>query len=125
MYQAGVGGMKCSECVEGFFALSSTGCLPCNCSGRTMDCELHPSSVQFAPLELCQCPFPYGGDSCEYCVDGYYISSATGECEACQCNGRADTCENGTGECIVSIIEHSLVMHNALNGNHCTLIYNT
>ena len=96
--------MICSDCADGFFALSSTGCLACNCSGQTTDCQLHPSSEVFEPRELCQCPFPYTGDSCEYCEDGYYLSIETGGCETCLCNGRADICEDGTGECIVSFI---------------------
>ena len=95
--------MRCSACDDGFFAFSSAGCLPCNCSGRTPNCQLDPTSMTTQPQELCQCPLPYAGDSCELCVDGYYLSSQTGNCERCQCNGRADICEGGTGACTVSI----------------------
>lgn len=102
--QSGVVGVKCSDCDVGFFALSSDGCLPCNCSGRTSECRLKPGSTVSEPQELCQCQFPYTGDSCEMCVDGHYLSSQTGNCEPCQCNGRADTCEDGTGICIVSLL---------------------
>ena len=104
MLQNGVGGMRCSDCDDGFFAFSSAGCLLCNCSGRTSNCQLDPTSPISDPQELCQCPFPYDGNTCEHCLDGYYLSSQTGNCELCQCNGRADSCQDGTGECIVSCI---------------------
>ena len=100
--------MKCSDCDDGFFAFSSIGCLPCNCSGQTSDCQLSPDSVVTEPMELCQCPFPYVGDSCELCVDGYYFSTQTGSCEPCQCNGKTDMCEDGTGDCIVSNVSISM-----------------
>lgn len=103
MLQTGVGGMRCSDCDDGFFAFSSAGCLMCNCSGRTSECQLDPASPVSDPQELCLCPFPHSGNSCERCMDGYFLSSLTGNCEICQCNGRADLCQDGTGECIVSL----------------------
>ena len=103
MLQTGVGGMRCSDCDDGFFAFSPTGCLMCNCSGRTSNCQLELTTPISDPQELCQCPFPYNGSSCESCVNGYFLSSSSGNCEPCQCNERADLCQDVTGECIVSL----------------------
>lgn len=103
LLQTGVGETRCSDCDDGFFAFSPAGCLMCNCSGRTSECQLDPTSPISVPQEICQCPFPHSGSSCERCVDGYFLSSMTGNCEICQCNGRAYLCQDGTGECIVSL----------------------
>ena len=40
------------------------------------------------------------------CAPGYYRARTgpyLGVCVPCQCNGRADTCDPQTGECIVSV----------------------
>ena len=97
-------GLKCSACTDGFYSLSSQGCLPCLCSNRTSQCVLASNLTSSGDQELCNCPFPYVGLSCEGCVPGYYLSDISGQCEQCNCNGRADTCSNGNGECIVSLL---------------------
>ena len=99
--QPGVTGLKCSECLPGFYFLSNSGCLPCNCSSRTANCQQDPTSPSL-PSELCTCPLPYTGNSCESCVSGFFLSDATGNCEPCECNGRALSCTPGSGICLVS-----------------------
>ena len=59
------------------------------------------------PRELCSCPPPYTGSSCDECFDGFFLSSLTGDCEECQCNSRAETCTSGSGDCIVSEHVHT------------------
>ena len=106
--QPGVTGLKCSECLPGFYFLSDTGCLLCNCSGRSSICQQNPVSLPTIPSEQCSCPQPYVGDLCEGCVPGFFLSATTGDCEPCQCNGRALTCTPDNGTCIVSC-RHSLL----------------
>lgn len=95
-------GLKCSLCSDGFHSLSSQGCTSCFCSNRTNQCSAESNSTGIDPQEICDCPFPFSGPSCERCVLGYYLSESSGLCEQCNCSGRAETCAGGSGECIVS-----------------------
>lgn len=95
--------MKCASCLDGFYSLSSQGCIPCYCSNRTNQCSLASnSSSGSSPQEICDCPFPFTGLSCESCIEGYYVSAISGLCELCNCSGRASRCADGDGQCIVS-----------------------
>ncbi len=38
-------------------------------------------------------------------MGGFFLSELSGECEACECNGRAELCAAGTGVCLVSVCE--------------------
>ena len=49
-------------------------------------------------VEQCECQTNYTGLSCEECAMGFTRTSS-GTCEACQCNGRSETCNPETGEC--------------------------
>lgn len=63
---------------------------------------MQDSLVTSDSREVCTCPFPYEGPSCEQCVTpGFYLlPPLLLECAACQCNGRAESCEDGTGVCV-------------------------
>lgn len=100
--QEGASGLKCSACSVGFYSASSEGCLPCFCSNRTNQCSLLSNTTK---SEVCDCPSPFTGTSCENCLRGYYYSDTSGQCEQCDCNGRAEECTDFSGECIVSIID--------------------
>lgn len=116
LIQDGVSGLKCSNCSDGFHSLSSQGCIPCSCSNRTSQCsaEMDPTSGQ--SQEICDCPFPFTGSSCEKCFLGYYLSATSGRCEQCNCNNRAETCSDGDGECIVSVHQ---AMKSLIRIAHC------
>lgn len=98
--QPNVGGLKCSSCSLGFYFLTSEGCMACNCSGLSNICSQNPN-VTSAPSEVCSCPSPYVGASCDQCAVGWYMAAGTGGCEVCQCNGLADVCLDGNGTCVV------------------------
>ncbi len=66
--QEGVSDLKCGACSEGYYSLSSQGCLPCLCSDRSNQCVLASNFTSSEPQELCDCPFPYEGLSCEGCM---------------------------------------------------------
>ncbi|VDM41094.1 unnamed protein product [Toxocara canis] len=60
------------------------------------------SSFTAASVELCQCPAPYTGPSCQQCAAGYYrVSSGRylGACVPCECNGHSGSCDAETGVC--------------------------
>jgi hypothetical protein len=96
-----VTGLKCSLCLDGFHSLTSEGCTACFCSNRTDQCLANSTGGDLQ--EICDCPFPFSGLSCENCVVGYFLSETSGQCELCNCNGRAESCTDGSGVCIVSV----------------------
>ncbi|XP_015276228.1 PREDICTED: laminin subunit alpha-3 [Gekko japonicus] len=54
-------------------------------------------------VETCSCPPQYVGDSCQECSPGFYHESKglfAGRCVPCNCNGNANTCQDGSGTCI-------------------------
>jgi hypothetical protein len=97
--QPNVGGPKCSSCLTGSFFLTTSGCTPCDCSGRSDSCYQNPN-VTSEPSEVCDCPAPYEGESCERCRTGWFLSSVSGDCQLCQCNGLSDSCLDGNGTCL-------------------------
>ena len=100
LLQANVEGLKCSSCVPGSFFLASGGCTLCNCSRRSGSCQQNPN-VTSEPSEVCDCPAPYEGGSCDQCQSGWFMSAETGNCQQCRCNGLADVCLDGNGTCLV------------------------
>nr|XP_056710908.1 laminin subunit alpha-3 [Euleptes europaea] len=54
-------------------------------------------------VETCSCPPQYVGDSCQECSPGFYRENKglyAGWCVPCNCNGNANTCQDGAGICI-------------------------
>ena len=98
--QLGVTGLKCTDCMQGFYFFNTDGCVACDCSGLTNDCSQN-TSVTSEPSEVCSCPQPYVGDTCDRCDAGFFLSAQSGSCEPCSCNGLADVCLDGDGTCVV------------------------
>ncbi|KAI1731321.1 laminin EGF domain-containing protein [Ditylenchus destructor] len=71
--------------------------------------------VSAPSVELCECPPPYAGPSCQFCAPGYYRvatpGSLLGSCVPCNCHGHSGTCDPVTGTC--SDCQHST------EGDHC------
>ncbi|CAJ0953978.1 unnamed protein product, partial [Mesorhabditis belari] len=70
--------------------------------------------VTASSVEICQCPAPYKGPSCQECNDGYYrvkTGPYLGSCVPCECNGHSGTCDPETGICFDC--EHNTF------GDHC------
>uniref|UniRef100_A0A915BZ56 Laminin-like protein epi-1 n=1 Tax=Parascaris univalens TaxID=6257 RepID=A0A915BZ56_PARUN len=60
------------------------------------------SSFTASSVELCQCPPPYTGPSCQQCASGYYRVAFwryLGACVPCECNGHSGSCDADTGIC--------------------------
>lgn len=54
-------------------------------------------------VERCACPQNHYGLSCESCLPGFYKVKGYGNsfsCVPCNCNDRAESCDEETGECI-------------------------
>ncbi|VDK44418.1 unnamed protein product [Anisakis simplex] len=74
------------------------------------------TSFTATSVELCQCPAPYTGPSCQQCSPGYYrVSSGQylGACVPCECNGHSGSCDTETGVCFDC--QHDT------RGDHCEL----
>uniref|UniRef100_A0A915EU80 Laminin subunit alpha n=1 Tax=Ditylenchus dipsaci TaxID=166011 RepID=A0A915EU80_9BILA len=70
--------------------------------------------IKASSVELCECPPPYAGPSCQFCAPGYYrVSSGNflGSCVPCNCHSHSGTCDPATGLC-------SECQHNT-EGDHC------
>nr|CDS33438.1 laminin subunit beta 1 [Hymenolepis microstoma] len=88
----GVVGRKCDQCDVYHYHFSSSGCTACNC---------HPkgsTGLQCDPITS-QCPCRPGieGRKCDICGSGYWNFPY---CQRCECNGKADECDQVTGGCI-------------------------
>nr|XP_057915603.1 laminin subunit alpha-1 isoform X1 [Doryrhamphus excisus] len=54
------------------------------------------SGVQAVAMEMCECPWGYGGTSCESCLPGFYRVGGVlfgGNCMQCECNDHASDCD--------------------------------
>ncbi|VBB28863.1 unnamed protein product [Acanthocheilonema viteae] len=71
-------------------------------------------SYTASSVEICQCPPPYSGLSCQQCSPGYYrVNNGRylGSCVPCNCNGHSGSCDPTTGICFDC--EHDTF------GDHC------
>ncbi|XP_055981989.1 laminin subunit alpha-2 [Sorex fumeus] len=62
-----------------------------------------PNERTAVAVEVCQCPAGYTGSSCESCWPRHRRVNGTifgGVCEACQCFGHAESCDDVTAECL-------------------------
>uniref|UniRef100_A0A3P8R9V6 Laminin subunit alpha 2 n=1 Tax=Astatotilapia calliptera TaxID=8154 RepID=A0A3P8R9V6_ASTCA len=77
-------------------------------------CRLHSFSMEVAnpaaigerrasAVEVCSCPYGYGGTSCEACALGFRRVNGNlynGVCEPCHCHGHTTQCHEVTGHCL-------------------------
>ncbi|KAK3781748.1 hypothetical protein RRG08_037151 [Elysia crispata] len=108
------GGDHCEVCLKGYYGDATRGtdndCLPCGCPGSIVGGDVNVfaqlCSANPAGDPVCiNCTAGHGGDRCEICLDGYFgtpenATNNGGKCSPCDCNGRADTCDTETGQCI-------------------------
>ena len=84
--EAGVSGLKCDQCLPGFYNLSSSGCDPCQCNSVGM---LSSSGGKCDQLTgQCQCKANVVGLKCDMCETGFFIRDPSNfdGCVACGCN---------------------------------------
>lgn len=85
-------GRKCDRCAPGTYGFGPAGCRPC-------DCNSIGSLDNFCDVQSGQCkcrPSTYG-QQCNKCQPGFWNYP---NCQRCDCNGNADTCDTNTGYCI-------------------------
>lgn len=84
-------GRQCDKCAPGTYGFSPNGCQACDCDSvgsKDNECDLVTGQ--------CNChPKTYGRE-CNQCQTGYWNFP---DCQACNCNGHAATCNPKTGEC--------------------------
>lgn len=84
-------GRRCDRCAPGYYGFSPEGCLACDCNSiGALDNFCEVTSGQ------CKCrPNTYGRE-CDQCRIGFWRFP---NCQRCDCNGHADTCDSHTGVC--------------------------
>ncbi|VDK27910.1 unnamed protein product [Gongylonema pulchrum] len=104
-------------------ALRFKACYHSNCESATIselqlettkDDQINGDSYTATSVEMCQCPPPYTGLSCQQCAPGYHrVNSGRylGACVPCNCNGHSGSCDPATGICFDC--QHDTV------GEHC------
>lgn len=84
-------GRQCDKCSPGTYGFSPNGCQSCDCDSvgsKDNECDLVTGQ--------CNChPKTYGRE-CNQCQIGYWNFP---DCQACNCNGHASTCNPKTGDC--------------------------
>ena len=74
-------------------------------SSSSLNATTNPHSISLPstiPLEACDCPAPYQGQSCEACARGYARPSGSiaDPCVECECNGQTLDCDPSTAVCL-------------------------
>uniref|UniRef100_A0A8C3PCE1 Laminin subunit gamma-3 n=1 Tax=Chrysemys picta bellii TaxID=8478 RepID=A0A8C3PCE1_CHRPI len=110
-------GVDCEQC-QAFYqdrpwargtAESANECLPCNCSGRSVECfydrELYRSTGHGGHCLKCQ--DNTDGPHCERCRQNYYRWDGQTACQPCNCNAagslRLQCDDSGTCDCKASV----------------------
>ena len=93
----GVGGIRCDECMDGYFGFSDEGCQPCTC-----DPTGSSSTICDKETGNCTCRPNIGGINCDSCSSGFYNFSAG--CVDCDCNTDGtvwgnSSCHQESGQC--------------------------
>lgn len=97
-----VAGRTCDRCEVGTYGFGPEGCRACDCNSIGSLDNFCDDTGQ------CKCrPNMYGRD-CGQCQPGYWNFP---NCQRCQCNGYADTCDSYTGTCVEC--------RNNTNGTYC------
>ncbi|GFR82556.1 usherin [Elysia marginata] len=97
--KANVQGLRCDECKNGFFSLTSAnpdGCTACNCN------PVGSTSIFCNPNDgQCLCKTRVQGVKCDECKDGFF--NFTNGCDSCLCNARGKedgtVCDKASGRC--------------------------
>ncbi|XP_074646812.1 laminin subunit beta-1-like [Tubulanus polymorphus] len=85
-------GRRCDQCAPGTYGFGPNGCTAC-------DCDTSGSVDNFCDVNngQCFCIANAYGQHCNECQPGFWNFP---DCQRCECNGHADTCENRGGKCI-------------------------
>nr|XP_057943910.1 laminin subunit beta-1a [Doryrhamphus excisus] len=98
----GYKGARCDECSPGYYGNPDVGggsCQPCQCNNN-ID-MLDPQSCDVRTGECLRCLYHSEGDSCEYCMLGYYGNALLQDCKKCICHplGSDSTSCPSSGDC--------------------------
>lgn len=84
-------GRRCDRCAPGTFGFGPEGCKPCDCSPvGALDNFCDQQTGQ------CKCRPNTYGRQCNECQPGFWNFP---NCQRCECNGHADTCDSYSGIC--------------------------
>ncbi|XP_043223097.1 laminin subunit beta-1-like [Amphibalanus amphitrite] len=85
-------GRRCDQCAPGTYGFGPEGCTACDCNAvGSLDNFCDRTTGQ------CKCRPNTYGRSCDECQPGFWNYP---DCQRCDCNGHAPTCEPRTGICI-------------------------
>uniref|UniRef100_A0A8B9LTS4 Laminin, beta 4 n=1 Tax=Astyanax mexicanus TaxID=7994 RepID=A0A8B9LTS4_ASTMX len=94
--RAGVVGVLCDQCEDGYWNLHS-GCVPCNCNSQHSLSKLCDKITG-----QCSCEREYGGKQCDQCAENHFGNPDI-QCISCDCNMEGTVfpgCDPYTGECM-------------------------
>lgn len=85
-------GRRCDRCAPGTYGFGPEGCRACDCNGiGSLDNFCNATTGQ------CKCRANTYGRQCDQCRTGFWNFP---NCQRCDCNGHAETCDSRTGACI-------------------------
>ncbi|XP_066247088.1 laminin subunit beta-1 isoform X1 [Euwallacea similis] len=85
-------GRRCDQCAPETYDFGPEGCKACDCNSiGALDNFCNVTTGQ------CKCKANTYGRECNQCRVGFWNFP---NCERCECNGHADTCDSRTGRCI-------------------------
>ncbi|KAL0267895.1 UNVERIFIED_CONTAM: hypothetical protein PYX00_010038 [Menopon gallinae] len=84
-------GRQCNRCAPGTYGFGPNGCIACDCNSLALDNFCDQVTGQ------CKCREHTYGRVCDQCQIGFWNFP---NCQRCECNGHADTCDLKTGVCL-------------------------
>ncbi|XP_061825613.1 laminin subunit beta-1a [Nerophis lumbriciformis] len=120
--ETGYLGARCDGCSPGYYGnpdVVGGSCQPCQCNNN-ID-MLDPQSCNAQTGECLRCLYHSEGDSCEYCMLGYYGNALLHDCQKCICHqlgSDASSCPS-SGDCHCDRTSGQCQCLPNVTGQHC------
>ena len=91
----GMGGAKCDQCLDGYYNMTDSGCIPCGCDDNG---SVNKTCDEYSGQ--CNCRGNVGGVKCDSCPLGSLgplPPTSAKPCVECFCNGYSKQCKSEAG----------------------------